>query len=123
MVITVLGTENYSGWTYNKSMTLNTSSSGANVTTSQTNFPVLVRLTSKHLTVFQQAASGGTDIRFTDSSGTHLPYQIERWSFVPGDTSAAIWVAANSVAASGTTTIKMYWGNGSATSQIGRAHV
>ncbi|HAO99540.1 MAG TPA: hypothetical protein DCQ83_05800, partial [Fibrobacteres bacterium] len=117
MVITVLGTENYSGWTYNKSMTLNTSSSGANVTTSQTNFPVLVRLTSKHLTVFQQAASGGTDIRFTDSSGTHLPYQIERWSFVPGDTSAAIWVAANSVAASGTTTIKMYWGNGSATSR------
>ena len=117
LLITVLSAEDYSGWTYNKSLTLNTSAIAAGVTTAQTNFPVLVRLTGKHAAVFNQAQSNGADIRFTNGSGTHRPYQIERWSFVPGDTSAIIWVAADNVAASGTTTIKMYWGNGSATSR------
>ena len=123
LVITVLSSEDYSGWTYNKSMTLNTSTLAAGVTTAQTNFPVLVRLTGSHATVFSQAMANGEDIRFTNGSGTHLPYQIERWSFAPGDTSAAIWVAADNVAASNTTTIKMYWGNGSATSRSNGAAV
>ena len=80
-------------------------------------FPVLVRLTNAHRAIFQQALSTGADIRFANSGGTHLPYQIERWSVAPGDTAAAIWVLADTVSANGMTEIKMYWGNGSATSR------
>ncbi len=121
--INVLEAEDYLNWTYNKSMTLNTTTSGAGITTTQTNFPVLVRLTGKHAAIFNQAQANGADLRFTNGSGTHLSYQIERWSFVPGDTAAAIWVAANSLTGSGTNTLKIYWGNGSATDRSNSAAV
>ncbi|HAO99861.1 MAG TPA: hypothetical protein DCQ83_07430, partial [Fibrobacteres bacterium] len=108
--------ENYSsGWSSFKDLTLNTGATGgANVTSRQDKFPVLIRLTSKHLAVFQQAKSDGSDLRFANAGGTHLPFQLERWSFQTGDTSAAIWVLVDSVRASNTTTVRMYWGNASA---------
>ena len=69
--------ENYSQWLYSKALTLNTSATGANVATSQTGFPVLVRLDSiNYPTLFSGAKSDGSDIRFANAAGVHLPYQI-----------------------------------------------
>ena len=123
MSITVFGAEDYSQWSNFKDMRLNTQSSGANVTTGQGRFPVLIRLTNVHRAIFQQAGSGGASIRFANASGTHLPYQIERWRVVTGDTSAAIWVRADTVLGNSTTTVRMYWGNGASTSRSNGATV
>ncbi len=115
--ITVNPGEDYDiSWANSASMTLNTMTAGAGVTTGQKNFPVLVRLSNAHRTVFQQANADGSDIRFSNAAGGHLAYQIERWSVSAGDTSAAIWVLADTVNASGTTTVRMHWGNGAASS-------
>ncbi len=121
--ITVLAAENYSGWLHSKDFTLNASASGANITTDVANFPVLIRLNASHLAVFQQAAANGADIRFTNSTGGHLSYQIDRWSFTPGDTSAAIWVLADQVTAGISNTVRMFWGNGSATDRSNGSNV
>lgn len=55
-----------------------------------------------------------SDLRFTNSSGTALNYWIE--SKVNGS-SATVWVKVDNLAASGNTTIYMYYGNSSATSE------
>ncbi|HAO99879.1 MAG TPA: hypothetical protein DCQ83_07525, partial [Fibrobacteres bacterium] len=121
--ITVDPVDDYSLWPDSASFTLNTTTAGASVTSGQKNFPVLVRLTNAHRTIFQQALANGDDIRFANSAGTHLPYQIERWSRVSGDTSAAIWVKADTVLPSNSTTLKMYWGNGLAHSRSNGAQI
>jgi len=48
------------------------------------------------------------DLRFTNSSGTPLDYWLERKT---DSTSATVWVEIDSLAASGDTTIYMYYGN------------
>ena len=118
--IAVLDAENYADWASFKNLTLNTATAGAGVTTLQSNFPVLVRLNSKHLPVFQGAGTGGSSIRFSSSTGKHLPYQIESWSFQTGDTSAVMWVLADTITGSGTTTVRMHWGNGAASRSDGK---
>ena len=100
--------ENYSTWSKYKDITINTTSGGANVTGTVVNFPVLVRLTSANADVFTQALGGGADIRFANAAGTHLPYQIERWSVT--DTSAAIWVLADTVKGNDSSKVRIYWG-------------
>jgi hypothetical protein len=104
--------DDYSQWTYSRNIILNTTSSGANVATDQTNFPVLIRLTNANFPFFQ-AQSSGQDIRFSNSGGTHIPYQTERWDYA--NQVAEIWV--NSVVLLGnnnTQYITMYWGNATA---------
>ena len=54
-----------------------------------------------------------SDLRFKDGSGNMLNYWIE--SYV-ASTSAQVWVKVPSIAASGNTTIYMYYGNAAATS-------
>jgi hypothetical protein len=54
-----------------------------------------------------------SDLRFKDGSGNILSYWIE--SYV-ASTSAKVWVKVPSIAASGTTTIYMYYGSATATS-------
>ena len=122
--ITVNPDDDYNTWTNSATLTLNTTSSAAGITSGGIGkFPVLVRLTSAHRAVFQQALSNGTDIRFANAGGTHLPYQIERWSVAPGDTSAAIWVLADTISANATTTVNMYWGKASASDRSGSSGV
>mgnify|MGYP003341007860 FL=1 len=115
--------DDYNTWTYSASFNLNTTSSAANVSSGLGRFPVLVRLSNAHRSIFQQALAGGADIRFANGSGAHLPYQIERWSAVTGDTGAAIWVLADTVSPNNTTTVNMYWGNASAPSRSNSAKV
>ena len=101
--------DDYSQWAHSCIITLNTSASGANVATPQTGFPVLIRLTSATPAfVFSQALAGGLDIRFANSSGTHLPYQIER--FDQAGQLAEIWVKTDVNASDATQFITMYWG-------------
>ncbi|MFC1586328.1 DUF2341 domain-containing protein, partial [Fibrobacterota bacterium] len=103
--------EDYINWPYSRIIALNTTASGANVSTTVTNFPLLVRLTSANFN-FGQAMSNGEDIRFTDAGDTHLDYEIERWDNSVQE--AELWVLVPSITGNSTTNIKMYWGNSSA---------
>ncbi len=113
--------ENYSTWAKYKDVTINTTSTGANVSGGVANFPLLVRLTSANADVFSQSAFNGADIRFTDSTGTvRLKHERERW-----DTTgkvAEFWVLVPSVAGNAVTTFRIYWGKiGASDSSNGKA--
>ena len=108
--------DDYTQWPYSKNITLNTTATGAKVANTVTSFPVLVRLNPGNFSWFSQTRPVGTDVRFATSSGTHLPYQIERWVDVSGylDT-AEIWVLIPTVTGGNNLqTFKMYWGKSDA---------
>src|SRR5271157_5957050 len=111
--------DDFSPWLHAYIVTL-TAPTG--VATDQANFPVLIRLTSSTFSpsIFSQANSDGSDIRFSKMDGTtSQPYQIERWDYA--NQVAEIWVKIDNVVGTtngGQTQFKMYWGN-----KIGRAHV
>jgi PKD repeat protein len=99
----------YSSWAKNATIALSTTVAG--VATDQTNFPVLVRLVdgSNGFNFSDLGNADGRDIRFTDTVGTDLSYQIERCA----TPYAEVWVLVPLVkgTTSGLTThIKMYWG-------------
>ena len=99
----------YDAWTKSRLIKVNTTTAG--VTTAQTNFPLLVRLTntadSTGANVLSQALANGADLRFASADGsTALSYEIERWTA----SAAEIWVKVPSIAGSAVTSIRMYWG-------------
>ena len=105
---------NYSTWNYSGRISFNTTSTGANVTTSQSNFPMLIKLTGSNF-IFSQAKGDGSDIRFEDPDRAMLNYQIERWD--TANKAAEIWVKVPTVDGnSNRDFITMYWGNNSVTS-------
>lgn len=109
----VLAQENYSQWAFNRDITLNTSATGANITTDQIGFPVLVSLSSAQADVFSGAAAKGADLRFTKEDGTHLPYQVDDWDAV--GQKATIWVRVDTLYGKmATQNIRMYWGKSDA---------
>ncbi len=110
---TVIAQENYSQWTFSRAITLNTSSSGANITTDQIGFPVLVSLTSAQADVFLGAAAMGADLRFAKEDGTHLPYQVDDWDAV--GQKATVWVRVDTLYGKmAAQNIRMYWGKSNA---------
>jgi hypothetical protein len=115
--------ESYGTWRAYREVTLNTTSSGggAGVSGKQTNFPVLVRLTSAQDSVFIQSQGSGGDIRFTKADGTtRLKHQIERWD--SAGRAAEVWVLLDSVSGNGSTLFRMYYGKaGAADSSNGPA--
>lgn len=81
-----------------------------------TNFPMLVRLDAANVPGFsygQLAFANGADLRFTDSSGVELNYEIETWN--PAGTSL-VWVKVPSLAKGGS--IIVYWGNPTASATV-----
>lgn len=77
------------------------------------NFPMLVRLdaaTVPGISHAQMAFGNGADLRFTDTNGVELNYEIESWN--PGGTSY-VWVKVPSLAKGGS--ILAFWGNPTAT--------
>ncbi|MBW8886871.1 MAG: DUF2341 domain-containing protein [Fibrobacteres bacterium] len=100
----------YDTWATYKTITINTTNSGggANVTSTQTTYPILIRLlTANASDVLSDALANGADVRFSSSDGaTALPYQIESW----GATEADIWVLVPSIAGNASTDIRIYWG-------------
>jgi hypothetical protein len=96
-------------WQYSKPITLNTTSTGAQIYNTLYGFPVLIRLTASNFN-FAQAQSNGGDIRFTKTDNTPLAYEVGRFDAVNGK--AEIWVKADTVFGNDSSqTIIMYWGN------------
>jgi hypothetical protein len=81
----------YAGWQHSGSFYILTTSDGANLpaSASESDFPLLLRLNRETFN-FGQAKANGEDIRFTDSNGASLAYQIEHWDATHGV--AGIWV-------------------------------
>ena len=109
-------TDDYSMWPYSKKIMLNTTRTGANVTTDTMNFPVLLRINPGNFSWFSQTRPGGTDVRFAKTDGTHIPYQIERWrDGSSNNDTAEIWVKIDTVYGNNNLqTFKMYWGKSDA---------
>ena len=76
-------------------------------------FPLLVPLHAGNFD-FGQAKPDGADIRFADSDGALLSYEIETWD--PGNSRAALWVKVPQIDAASTADyIELYHGNTAAT--------
>ncbi|MFO1006645.1 MAG: DUF2341 domain-containing protein [Planctomycetaceae bacterium] len=76
-----------------------------------TDFPILVTLDTNRFD-YSLAQANGADIRFVDTDGTVLDYEIETWN--PNGQSA-IWVKVPRIdASSGSDSIWMYYGNAAA---------
>jgi hypothetical protein len=112
--------EDYATWSGHKTVILNTSATGANVTGNVLNFPVLIRLGSSDSAVFAQAGTGGASLRFTKAdNSTRLSHQIEQWD--GAGRSAVVWVLADTVHGNRRDKyIRMHWGKtGAADSSSG----
>jgi hypothetical protein len=95
-------------WAHSKNLYLNTSATGADITSNIINFPILIRLNSGNFD-FSQAQPTGSDIRFNKADGSRLPYEIERWD--RSGSRAEIWVKIDTVYGNNENQyITMYWG-------------
>ena len=109
----VIAQGNYASWTAYKTICINTTSVGANITNLVLRYPMLVRLGAADSDVFISGKSGGADLRFAKLNVSPLPYQIDQWDAV-GRT-AAVWVLLDTVKGNDSTFFTMYWGNAAAT--------
>ncbi len=102
-----------SSWGYRRKITFNNTDANLGVTSEAlTNFPVLVKLSSSNID-YSKTQSAGQDIRFTDSSGNDLAYEIEKWD---STATSFVWVKVPSISInSNTGYMYMYYGNTSAT--------
>ncbi|MBN1757582.1 MAG: DUF2341 domain-containing protein [Chitinispirillaceae bacterium] len=96
-------------WRYSRTVILNTSASGAGVSGSVTDFPLLVRFNKNNFD-FNAVNRDGSDIRFTKSDTTFLPHEMVFWDNDAG--TGAFWVKVDTVFGNDSTqTITLYWGN------------
>jgi biopolymer transport protein ExbB len=96
-------------WQYRKEVVIDTTPSGASVTSELRNFPVLIRLDSSSFN-FEDAKADGSDLRFYASDDkTALPFRIESFDAKTG--LAAIWVSVPDVQGSAQTKLYLYFGN------------
>jgi hypothetical protein len=102
-------TESYANWTNVKTLTFNSPA-----TETVTQYPFLLRLGAADSAVFANAGANGASLRFSRTDAIKLKYSIEQWNAV--NRSAVVWVLMDQVTA-GANTLRMHWGNGSATSQ------
>lgn len=108
-------------WKHSSTLILNTSTSGANITGTVENFPVLVRLNSSNF-IFSQAQSNGADIMFTNSANVFIPCEIEHWDFE--NSLAEIWVKVDTINGNDSTqSLRMYWGNDNASGKLNNTSV
>ncbi len=102
-------------WKYSTDFLLNTTASGADVTSNVYDFPVLIRLNGNTFD-FSDAQPDGSDIVFSNARNMMLPHAIERWDAVRKV--AEIWITIDTVYGNNQTqSITMYWGNPSVKSQ------
>ncbi|MEI6234384.1 MAG: DUF2341 domain-containing protein [Planctomycetota bacterium] len=99
-----------------------TTPEGANLpaAASEDGFPLLVRLHNDFFD-FNQAKAYGDDIRFANSSGTPLPYQIDAWDAATDE--ARIWVRIPNIKGNARQELKLYWGKADAASESNGAAV
>jgi len=95
-------------WLYRKNITLNKTA----VSGTLTYFPVLISYTDSDLSA--QAQADGDDILFTSEGGTtKIPHETESYS----SGTLVAWVNVSSLSSAANTTIYMYYGNGTVSSQ------
>lgn len=100
-----------SSWGFRQAITID----HTKVSSTQTNFPVLISLPS-NANLKANAQASGNDILFTDSTGTtKYAHEIEQYDSSTGTLVA--WVNIPSLSSTTDTTIDMYYGNASATNQ------
>ncbi|VAW89416.1 hypothetical protein MNBD_GAMMA17-1301, partial [hydrothermal vent metagenome] len=98
-------------WDYRKQIDI----SAAMTPSTQTDFPVLISISSD-VNLSSNAQADGDDILFTLSDGTtKLSHEIETYTTATGELAA--WVRVPSLSGSSDTTIYMYYGYGSASNQ------
>jgi gliding motility-associated-like protein len=95
------------GWSYNRPITVTNSNASA-----YTNFQVKLIVNTQALISAGKMNINGNDIRFTDANCNNLHYWIDSGM---NTTTTVIWVKVNTLAASTTKTIYMYYGNFCAT--------
>lgn len=91
----------YTAWSKRQSVTI------TNTGSAQTDYQVKLSITYD-----SDMNADFSDLRFTNSSGTVLPYWVETKT---DSTSATVWVKVDSLGGNTTTDIYMYYGNASAT--------
>lgn len=103
----------YLAWAYRRSITFdNTDATLGMAAEALTNFVVLIKLDAGQDIDYDKTKDAGEDVRFTDSDGTPIPYEIEKW-----DESGSSWVWVNVPQIdqnSNTDKIYIYYGNSSA---------
>jgi hypothetical protein len=95
---------------YSKTVTLDTTATGAPVMGDVPKYPVAILLNANNFD-FSQAKAHGEDVRFLGADGAPLPYAIESWDATAK--LAAIWVKVD-VKGNAKTTLKMTWGDAGA---------
>lgn len=77
-------------------------------------FPVLIKLNGRNVKGFSysQCKADGSDLRFADTTGSELSYEIEKWDPSSDGATSYIWVQVRGLIAKGS--ILMYWGNSNA---------
>ncbi len=108
-------------WSYSSKVYVNTTATGANITSDVANFPMLIRLTQGNFD-FSQARNDGGDLRFADSTGALLPYELDR--FDATNKVAEVWVLIPTVKAKNNSQwFRMYWGKANSSSLSSSASV
>lgn len=102
-----------SSWGYRKKITFDNTDSNLGVTSENlVNFPVMVKLSSSNID-YAKTQNSGQDIRFTDTDGSDLAYEIEKWD---ESGTSFVWVKVPQIDInSNTDYIYIYYGNSSAT--------
>lgn len=94
-------------WQYRRQLTIDNSS----VSTTQTNFPILVTLNSSRID-YNYTQAAGQDIRFTDCFGQNVyAHEIEVWDEAG---TSYVWVKIPTMLATATNCMYVYYGNPSA---------
>jgi len=102
-------------WPYRKEITLDASATGANITGSAENVPVLVRLSLANFQYFNNLKPDGSDLRvIAGDDSTPLKFHIEH--FDPQAQIALIWVLLPKLNGGGKTHFYLYYGNSNASS-------
>lgn len=95
-------------WKHSKKITINTTSSGADVIGTVTSFPLLVRLTGSEIS-FKDADANGNDLFFTNKNNTILSHEFERWD--PFTETAILWVRVDTIYGKSLQHLVLYYGN------------
>lgn len=99
-------------WSARKTITIDTGSTGANISDQIGTIPVLIRLDVSNFT-FDSANPDGSDLRFVAADDkTPLAYHIEKYDHLLGQ--AFIWVSVPEMKAGAQTIIYLYYGNSKA---------
>ena len=100
-----------SSWNYRMPITVD----NRNNSNSLTDYQLYIELTSSQSSFWNHVKSDGGDVRFIAADdSTELDYWKQYWDY-SGQT-ASFWVQVDSISASATSTIYMYYGNGGANS-------